>query len=191
MRYTAFLACFLLLACSRSDKTATEEPAGTTTITSAPVTLSGPSDEELIRRAESRVASDSDMSMMAAGVEIEVTEGVATLRGAHPDPDTVKAIEAAVARVPGITATLNKTEIRTPTMEETDDTIAFTLQRSLLTDTTVAAEADSVTIDVNNGMVTLRGPISGQETRAAVEKIVEATPGVVAVQNQLKVRPQD
>jgi len=191
MRSTAFVACAVIVACSCSDKSATEKPVSTTTITSAPVTLVGPSDDQLILRAEAAVSADRALSMAAAGVEIDVTEGIATLRGATPDPEALRAIEDVVARVPGIVTTLNKVEVRTPSQEERDDMISFSLQRALLLDPAVASRADRVTIEVKDGSVTLRGMAGDPRTRAAVERVVDRTPGVLTVKNLLAVTSRE
>lgn len=189
MRTIIVAACALIVACSRSDKTATEETVSTTTITAAPVTLAGPSDEELVRRVEAAVSSNAELSILARGIELDVTEGVVTLRGPTPDPAAKAELEAVVARVPGVVETLNKLELRAPTDEESDDTIAFSLQRALLTDPAVESEADRVTIEVNRGIVTLRGTSTTPAMRASVERVVRRTPGVVVIENRLTTPP--
>jgi osmotically-inducible protein OsmY len=188
MRTIVVAACALIVGCSRSDQTATQEPVSTTTITAAPVTLAGPSDEALVRRVEAAVSSNAELSIVARGIELDVTEGVVTLRGATPDPAAKDELEAVVARVPGVVETLNKIELRTPSDEESDDTIAFSLQRALVTDPAVSPEADRVTIEVNRGIVTLRGTTT-PEMRASVERVVRRTPGVVVIENRLTNAP--
>ena len=72
---------------------------------------------------------------------------------------------------------------------ESDEKIAFALQRSLLSLPRIGDDADRVTVDVVNGRVTLRGTTRFFSTRGDVEQMVERTPGVVSVTNELVVRP--
>jgi osmotically-inducible protein OsmY len=183
MRRVAIVACVVLVGCSRNDKPATTE------ITSAPVEAR-PSDEELIRRVEGAISARPQISMAAKNAEVDAVDGAIILRGSVSDPFVKNDIEKLAASVPGVKTTLNKLDVRGTTEPESDDTIAFSIQRALVTDPTIASEADRVTIDVNGGIVTLRGRASSPEGKMAVERVVERTPGVVTVMNNLRVPGQ-
>lgn len=189
MRISAIVASVLLVACSRGDKSATEPPSSTTTITAAEVASTRPSDDQLLWSAETALATDPALSKAAAGVEVDVHKGVVTLRGATLDPEMARVLEDALSRVPGVVTTLNKLEVRDPSPEEVDDTMSFSLQRALVRDPAVAASADHVTIEVRGGAVTLRGHVPDAQARAAFERVANRTPGVVSVENLLEVIP--
>ncbi len=187
MRTILILACALVAACSRSDKTVTDERASTTELTA--VTLESRVDDgELIRRVESAISARPDLSLAAKNAEVDAVDGVVLLRGSVPDPLTKNEIERVAASVPGTTTTLNKLGVRDAPDVEADDTIAFSIQRSLVTDPSVSAAAEKVTIDVDRGIVTLRGTVASQDQKSAVERVVERSPGVVTVTSELAVR---
>lgn len=138
MRILAALAASVLLAaCSHSDKNATDEQVGTTTVTAAPV----------VTRAWSR-QGELDRRLEATNqIDIDDSEPV-----------------------------------------DTDETISFRLQRALLTDPTVVDHAEQVSIEVVQGVATLRGTTSRAESRLAIERIASLTAGVVRVDNRVVVR---
>lgn len=181
----------VLVACSRSDKNAMDE-VGTTRITSAPLEppqaiVAREPDHLVTRRVEAALAADPAMSRAARSVEVTVVEGIVTLTGPVADTETKQALATAASRVRGVNDVLDKTLIAPArdTQETADDQISYNLQRSLALDPSVAHDGERVTIDVVNGVVTLRGTTSDVATRQAVEAIVMQTPGVIAVNNQL------
>jgi osmotically-inducible protein OsmY len=178
----------LSVACSRSDKTTTEEPRSETTITAAIASAQAPArDEELIRRIEVAVAADPQLAIQARNMAIDVVDGYAVMSGSVDNQITKDAVERAVANVPGVKTTLNKLDVRSVNDAESDETIAYTIQRDLVTDPALKAEADKVTIDVNAGVVTLRGTVSSPYARATIERAITGRPGVVTVNNRLVV----
>lgn len=179
---SGILACASALAgsgCSRSDTPSVTE---TTAITFE----ARPSDEELIRRVESAISAHPELS--AENVEVDAVDGVVLLRGSAPEIFTKNEIERLAATIPGVKTTLNKLDVRGASDAEVDDRISFSIQRAFVTDPTIANEADQVTIDVNHGIVTLRGRASSPDAKLAVERVVERTPGVITVMNTLAVR---
>jgi osmotically-inducible protein OsmY len=185
--FSACVACVSAVAgCSR-DKNATAEPESTTELTAASLDYR-PSDEELIRRVENAISSRPELSIIAKNAEIDAVNGVVVLRGSVPDILTKREIERIAASVPGALTTLNKLDVRGASDSESDDTISFSIQRALVTDPTVSGDSDKVTIDVNRGIVTLRGTVGSPEKKMAVERVVERTPGVETVMNTLTVR---
>jgi osmotically-inducible protein OsmY len=78
--------------------------------------------------------------------------------------------------------------VRNRNDRESDEKIAFSLQRTLHSDPAVRDDADTVTIEVVHGSVTLRGAVSDASTSASLERLVMETPGAASVSNQLRVR---
>lgn len=183
---TMVLACVILMGCSQRMSSSNDERVGVTTVTAATV-APRESDQQIIRRIEKGIAADPALSTSAAAVEVDAFDGAVVLQGAVPDPLT-KAALVAIAEGTGHVV-LDKIAV-SPTAAEaqSDDTVAFKLQRAMLNDPAVAPEMDGVSIDVVRGKVTLRGKASSNASRAAVEALVASTPGVAAVTNELTVR---
>lgn len=74
---------------------------------------------------------------------------------------------------------------------DTDETVSFRLQRALLTDPAVVDDAEHVSVEVVQGIATLRGTATKPETRTAIQRLASATAGVVVVVNRIAVRPAD
>jgi osmotically-inducible protein OsmY len=187
MRTISVLACVLVAACSRSDRTVTDDKPATTELTGATLDARV-SDQELIRRVETAISARPDLSMAARNAEVDAVDGVVLLRGSVSDQLTKSEIERVAATVSGTATTLNKLGVRDATDVEADDTIAFSIQRALVTDPSVSPFSENVTIDVNRGLVTLRGKVGSPENIVAAQRVVERTPGVVTVTNGLTAR---
>lgn len=189
----AVLCIFLGLAafgCSRKEPR--EEAVSTTTVTSSE--MSSPArqssvasfldeDPALTRSVEATIASDPGLSQAARNVNVTVARGIVTLSGSVPDYATRDALKAAVAGVPGVRTTYDDVQVsplRDGDQGESDENIAFSLQRSLV-------DEPKVTIDVVKGVVTLRG--SANASPEQIERIVARTPGVVSVVNELNAPP--
>ena len=183
---TMVLACALLMGCSQRMSSSADERAGVTTVTAATV-APRESDQQIIRRIEKSIAGDPSLSTAASAVEVDAFDGAVVLRGAVADPATKSAVEAIAERSGHVV--LDKVAVSPSTVEtQSDDTVAFKLQRAMLNDPVVAPDMDGVSIDVVRGKVALRGKVSSKATRDAVESLVESTPGVVAVTNELTLR---
>ena len=194
MRASLVLASAMIISsvgCSKSDdKNATDE-VGTTSLTFAPVVVPpGDSDQQIIRRVESSFAADPFVSRAARNVEVSVYDGIVTLTGPVDNIPTKWTLEGMAKRVNGGDEVLDKTTIAPSanTLESADDQISYAIQRSLAFDPAIAHDGESITIDVVKGIVTLRGSARDGATKEAVERLVEQTPGVIDVNNQLAVR---
>lgn len=185
MKLALFLAVFALAGCSRGDKNATER-VGTTTITQASFEATPVPNQLLTRRVEAALASDPAVSLAAKNVEVTAVDDTVTLRGSVENAETKAALEQIAAAVPGVNATLDKMDVRATPDEESDETIAYSLERELAFDPAISADGERVTIEVLRGVVTLRGTTTSDARRAAVRTIAETTPGVVTVVDELR-----
>jgi osmotically-inducible protein OsmY len=149
MRIVAFMAVAALVGCARNDRTATEGPVSTTTVTLAPITIAGPSDEELDRRANA----------------------------------------ASVAHVTGAMETFDDLTGHPFSLPEGDDRTQFHIQMALLEDADFVAHASDIDVQVDQGIVTLRGVTTTPRARAAAERIASRQSGVFEVDNRLRIGP--
>lgn len=191
MKATSLMVCVVLATgCTRSDS----EKVGKTTLTSttatnlAPTTSFVETDPLLTRSVEVALAVDPQRSMAAKNVEVSVEEGVATLDGTVTDVKTLRELEATVSEVPGVRAVNDRLEVSTlrdRDGDESDDRIAFALQRSFASLQAAGNDVDKISIDVLGGHVALRGATASAEVRDSIEALTEKTPGVVAVNDEL------
>ena len=196
MKATSLTVCVVLAVTGCKRESASTTAVGTTTLTSASVSTATNQpiasfiepDPLMTRSVEYALAADPQRSMAAKNVEVSVDDGVATLDGTVPDVKTLRDLEATVAEVPGVRQLNNRLEVSTlrdRDSRESDDRIAFTLQRSLATLQAAGNDVDKITIDVLGGRVALRGETASAEVRDSIEALTEKTPGVVAVMDDL------
>jgi len=89
----------------------------------------------------------------------------------------------------GVNVRDRDTETKTPTdQKENKDDIKIAADiRSKVTDTKMSTNAQNVKIIVQNGKVTLRGPVKSQEEKDNVNRIAREVAGDGNVDNQLEV----
>lgn len=191
------MGCVVLAVtgCTRSDTKgqASADAVGTTSITSA--AMNAPKTETFLepdplatRRVEVALADDPTRSLAAKNVEVSVDRGVARLEGTVPDVASLGDIAQTVATVPGVERVDNRLEVsrwRDRDRTESDERIAFALQRSLSTLAASGNDVDRITIDVVGGHVHLRGKTASEDTRVAIEQLTERTPGVVSMSDEV------
>ncbi|MBK5293828.1 MAG: BON domain-containing protein [Acidobacteriia bacterium] len=71
--------------------------------------------------------------------------------------------------------------------EVTDDSIHDQVRMKLVSDTVV--QGGAITVDVENGAVTLKGRVRTGKAKAKAEKLAKGVKGVKSVNNQLTVSP--
>lgn len=87
------------------------------------------------------------------------------------------------------TTTTTRAPIETNRMEATNDqTITQNIRQTLAASERTAPIVNSLRILTNNGIVTLSGTVGTSQERDNIVRIVEATPGVRQVRNELEVR---
>jgi len=194
--WRAGLVLFVTLAgCSRSDA-GSQTSTSTTNLTSAELSSSSVTflepDPLLTRRVESAIAADPLLSVNARNVDVSVDNGIVTLQGSVADKNFRRDVERAISEVPGVLATRNQIDVsmtRDTNDRESDDRIAFALQRSLTSLPSLRDGAELVSIEVVHGHVVLRGSTDSVEARERIKDLVAGTPGVNAITNEVTIRP--
>jgi len=69
----------------------------------------------------------------------------------------------------------------------TDQALEQKVISSLREDTSLAAVVPNITVDANNGTVTLQGSVNNQQQRTEIESKVRSIAGVTQVTNNLKI----
>ncbi len=128
-------------------------------------------------------------SVDASDIGVAVSNGVVTLTGHVSSYAQKRAAECAARRVKGVRAVAEEIEVRYPNEKKTaDDQIAERALAILNWDAQVPAE--SITLRVERGWVTLTGEVAWQYQRAAAENDVRKLSGVVGVANEIRVKPE-
>lgn len=129
-----------------------------------------------------------DPQVDAAHVGVSAENGVVTLAGrASSYSERIAAVRAA-ERVYGVRAVVDHLEVRLPKSGIRDDdgiavAIAHTLRWNVLVPKTV-------TVEVRNGYVTLRGDVHWNFQRDAAERAVRDVEGVRGIVNSIIVKPR-
>lgn len=185
MKRAVLYTCFALVlaACNRDEPvTSTTETTSASFDTRAeprgPAVATFLDDNPMLtRRVEAVLSSEPSLSLASSNVNVSANGDIVTLSGTAADYASLDAIEATVKQMPGVKRVYNDVRV-TPMTDQaaTDDNIAFSLQRSLV-------DQPRVSIEVVRGVVMLRGEASSSPEH--VQRIVERTPGVRAVVNNL------
>lgn len=143
------------------------------------------SDAVLKRQVEDELAWDP--SFDAARIGVAVDDGAVTLFGHVRNHAEMWAAENAARRVAGVRTIARELQVRLPEDHERSDTeIASAVEHALGWNVFVPA---SVKATVAGNAVTLKGEVHWNFQRDAAEQAVRTLTGVVAVHNDITLRP--
>ena len=127
-------------------------------------------------------------SIKAAEIGVGVTNGVVTLSG-HVDSFYKKsAAERAAWRVFGVQAVVEEIQVRLPgSLKRTDEEITRIASNAL--GWNVQVPRDRITVQVQDGLVTLSGEVDWRYQKVAAEEAVRYLAGVVLVNNLITIKP--
>jgi osmotically-inducible protein OsmY len=121
-------------------------------------------------------------------IGVAVNKGVVTLTGFVSSYAEKWAAERAAKRVSGVNALVVELQVQLPGyVKKSDADIAKAAENALSWD--VLVPADSVSVMVENGWVTLDGNVNWQYQRSAAEDAVRGLTGVTGVSNTIAVKP--
>jgi osmotically-inducible protein OsmY len=150
----------------------------------AQVTLS---DEALRRKILAALVRD--VSTRHIDLDVEVVDSVATLTGRVDGWTGRMAIERVAHAVKGVRALVLVLDVRARTVRHGPDLqIALAAVRSLRWNGVVPAE--DLLLDVEDGLVTLRGEVDCDFHRSIAEDTVRGVSGVRGVRDKLDLRPR-
>jgi osmotically-inducible protein OsmY len=143
-------------------------------------------DAQLTQEVEQELASEPKLN--ATGIAINVDQGAVSLLGTL-DTYAEKAIaESAAKRVNGVRAIALDLKVRLPESHvRTDSDIAVAVQNALSWDVLIPT---TVTGKVEDGWITLEGPVTWNYQREAAELAVRNLVGVVGVFNSVTIKPE-
>jgi len=121
-------------------------------------------------------------------IGVAVKDGIVTLSGSVDNYMEKLNAERAAARVLGVKAVVNETNVKLPgSFECSDEDLAQVAVKAL--ESNVSIPKDRIKVLVQNGMVTLRGEVDWWYQKEEAESIVCCLRGVMAVINEIKVKP--
>ncbi len=145
------------------------------------------SDQQLQQAVTAELAWEP--SLDASHIGVVVNDGVVTLSGHVPSFAQKLAAETAAGRVGGVKAVVQSLNVEVPSStQRTDDEIAAAAVARLATDVSVPMGA--VSFAVENGVATLYGEVDWHYQKEAAEQNLRHIPGVVAVLNEIVIRPK-
>ena len=148
----------------------------------AKITLS---DQALSRQVLAALARDA--IAREVDLDVEVSDGVATLTGRVANWADRLAVERAAHAVKGVRALVLVLDVRAePGHRSADRQIALAAVRSLRWNGVVPAE--DLLLDVEDGLVTLRGEVEWDFQRSIAEDTVRSVSGVRGVRDRLSLR---
>jgi osmotically-inducible protein OsmY len=126
-------------------------------------------------------------SVDVAHIGVTADNGIVTLTGHVENFLQKRNAEKATARVRGVKAVVEKLEVRLPfPLKHGDEEIAKAALNRL--DWEVDVPKDVVTIQVENGWVTLSGRVEWHFQREAAERVLRGLTGVVGIENEVTAR---
>lgn len=125
-----------------------------------------------------------DPGVMAAEVDVGVTNGIVTLQG---DVNNILAKQRAAAlamTVKGVRAVSNQIRVR-PSESRADAVVRRDVQAALNADP--AADVYEVVVEVKDGVVMLSGTVDSFQERSLAERVVKGVRGVTDLVNEIQV----
>jgi len=127
-------------------------------------------------------------TVKAAEIGVGVTDGVVTLSGNVDSYYEKWAAERAAARVFGVKAVAEEIEVKLPgSFRRSDEDIARAAANAL--EWNVSVPHDRVKVEVQDGVVTLRGEVDWGYQKDIAEDVVRYMIGVARVNNQITIKP--
>jgi osmotically-inducible protein OsmY len=138
-------------------------------------------DTEIAKRAADKL--QWNLMVPDDRVTLKIDNGWVTLKGDVEHDYQRRAAERAVRDVPGVKGVSNLIIVK-PRVEPKDikQQIEATFKRQ------AALDAENVTVEVDNGTVTLRGTVRSWAERREAEKVASAAPGARSVRNLIAVK---
>lgn len=131
----------------------------------------------------------SEALLENADLRVEVADHRAVLDGTVETYLAKAAAGRAAARVQGIRAVDNRIQVQPRAAHiQTDADLAAAVRRALAW-SAIARAREPITVEIESGVVTLRGEVSRDNARIAAEDVVSHIEGVTDVRNEIAVRP--
>jgi osmotically-inducible protein OsmY len=144
-------------------------------------------DQEIMKDVQDELKWDPYLSSSEIGVLVK--NGIVTLTGVVDSYWKKLAAENGVKKISGVTAVVQKIEVKLSEAGKRKDTdIAEAIQSALKW--SVLVPKDRIKVKVENGWVTLEGDVEWEFQKNAARRAVEKLEGVLGVTNNIRVTPK-
>lgn len=144
-------------------------------------------DAEILKDVQDELKWDAYLSSSEIGASVK--NGIVTLTGIVDSYWKKLSAENAVKKISGVTAVVQKIEVRLSESGKKKDTdIAEAIQSAFRW--SVLVPKDKIKVKVENGWVTLEGSVEWEFEKNAAQRAVEKLEGVTGVINNIRVSPK-
>jgi len=144
-------------------------------------------DAEILKDVQDELKWDSYLSSSEIGASVK--NGIVTLTGIVDSYWKKLSAENAVKKISGVTAVVQKIEVRlSESGKKKDIDIAEAIQSAFKW--SVLVPKDKIKVKVENGWVTLEGSVEWEFEKNAAQRAVEKLEGVTGVINNIRVSPK-
>lgn len=144
-------------------------------------------DAEILKDVQDELKWDSYLSSSEIGASVK--NGIVTLTGIVDSYWKKLSAENAVKKISGVTAVVQKIEVRlSESGKKKDIDIAEAIQSAFRW--SVLVPKDKIKVKVENGWVTLEGSVEWEFEKNAAQRAVEKLEGVTGVINNIRVSPK-
>ena len=137
--------------------------------------------------AKMRLLADADVP--ALDVNVDTYSGAVTLWGAVPTPRAKAAAEADARKISGVTRVVNELQVvpvaRKEEVKARDQDLKDQVTKAIQARDDL--QGASIDVDVKNGVARLTGTVDDEQQRLVAAIVARSTPGVRAVQNDMRV----
>ncbi len=147
------------------------------------------SDMRITAATKLRLIGDS--ATPALDVNVDTRDGVVTLFGIVPTAAAKKAAEVDARKVSGVKKVANELQVVPSAARDRVDAKDDELKRNVQQAIAGRDDLKGVDVAVKNGVVRLSGTVPREEDRLSAAVTARATPGVRAVQDDLRIRGAD
>ena len=146
-------------------------------------------DARIKSRVGRRLSMDPDVKRMQ--IDVDVLDSVVTLRGKVDNSEIEEEALRIAQNTKGVDRVVNQLEVVPGGEDKRDGDVGLKTKIG----TQLMADPDvrrfNIDVDVIDGVVYLSGVVHDQEAKEAAERIASNVDGVVRVQNELQVSPDD
>ena len=149
-------------------------------------------DTSITTKVKTKLAADSDTSAIRIGVE--TNGGVVTLSGEVPTETEKSKAEQLAKNTEGVTRVINNIMVRPSSTgspgigERTGEAMSDASILTKIKSQYLAQGIVGTNVDVNDGVVVIKGEVENAQEKSQAEAIAMKTDGVKSVKNQLTIK---
>jgi len=147
------------------------------------------SDWEITATVKKNLMYGNSLSDSAKMISVTTNDGVVTLTGTVASNEEMRKVVKMVQNISGVVRVDNQLDVQTQSnsTQPDDSEITSAIKKKLRSDKSLSDSARMISVNTDDGVVTLTGTTESKEEMHKVVKMVQNMRGVVSVDNQLDV----